>query len=97
MAKGYVIFTEDVGDAAGMDAYVGKALPTIAKSGGRPIVFDPSPAVLEGSWHGPQTVVLEFDSVDVAKAWYQSEEYQAIISDRQAAATANAVIVSGMD
>jgi uncharacterized protein (DUF1330 family) len=41
--------------------------------------------------------VLEFDSVDAAKAWYQSEEYQAIISDRQAAATANAVIVSGMD
>jgi uncharacterized protein (DUF1330 family) len=58
MAKGYVIFTEDVKDQSAMEAYVGKALPTITEAGGRPIAFEPSPEVIEGSWHGPQTVIL---------------------------------------
>ena len=97
MAKGYIIFTEDVNDPGRMEAYVGKALPTIIESGGRPIAFDPSPQVLEGDWHGPQTVVLEFDSVDAARAWYESDGYQAIIDERHAAADAKAVIVAGMD
>jgi uncharacterized protein (DUF1330 family) len=97
MAKAYVLFTETVNDSAAMDQYVKKALPTIAKAGGRPIAFDPTPQVLEGDWYGPQTVVLEFDSVEAARAWYQSSDYQAVIGERHAAATAKAVIVSGLD
>jgi len=25
--------------------------------------------VIEGDWHGPQTIVMEFESSDAAKAW----------------------------
>ncbi|HVM40023.1 MAG TPA: DUF1330 domain-containing protein [Acidimicrobiia bacterium] len=97
MAKGYVIFTEDVHDPAGMDSYVGKAIGTIVEAGGRPIAFDQKPEVLEGDWHGPQTVILEFESVDAARAWYDSEGYQAIIGERQASADARAVVVAGLE
>jgi uncharacterized protein (DUF1330 family) len=96
MAKGYVIFTEDIHDPDRMGTYMANAGATIAEFGGRPIVFDGSPEVLEGEWHGPQTVVLEFDSVEAARAWYRSETYQAAIGDRHAAATSNGVIVSGL-
>ena len=94
MAKGYIIFTEKVNDQAAHGAYVEKAVPTILRQGGKVIVFDSDYAVLEGEWHGEQTVILEFESVEAAKAWYNSDEYQAIIGERHAAAENNAVIVS---
>ena len=42
-----------------------------------------------------QTVVLEFESVDAARAWYESEAYQKAAKLRQDAADCNAVIISG--
>jgi len=49
MPKGYAIFTETIRDQAGYDAYVEKAIPTIAESGGRVIVVHDDPEVLEGA------------------------------------------------
>jgi uncharacterized protein (DUF1330 family) len=66
MPKGYVIFTEKVKDEGGMGAYVQAALPTLAAAGATPIVFGPPEDVLEGEWHGNQTVILEFASVEAA-------------------------------
>jgi uncharacterized protein (DUF1330 family) len=40
-------------------------------------------------------VVLEFESVDAARAWYGSEAYQKAAKLRHAAADCNAVIISG--
>jgi uncharacterized protein (DUF1330 family) len=44
-----------------------------------------------------QTVVLEFESVDAARACYESEAYQRAAKLRQAAADCNAVIPSGFE
>jgi len=97
MPKAYVIFSEVVKEQPPFDAYVQKALPTITKAGGKPIVFDTAPEVLEGEWRRPQTVVVEFGSVEAARDWYNSAEYQVLISERQAAADADAIIVPGLD
>ena len=94
MAKGYIIFTEKVNDQAAHGAYMEKALPTVLQRGGKIIVFDRDYAVIEGEWHGEQTIIIEFESVEAANAWYNSDEYQAIIGERHAAAENNAVIVS---
>ncbi len=93
MSKGYVIFTEVINDQAAYDAYVEKALPTIIECGGKPLVIQDDPEVIEGQWHGPRTVILEFDSVAAARDWYNSGGYQAVVGERHAAAEANAVIV----
>jgi len=66
MLTGYVIFTRVIRDPARFDGYVQKAIPTIVRSGGRPIIVDDAPEVVEGTWHGTRTVVLEFDSVEDA-------------------------------
>jgi uncharacterized protein (DUF1330 family) len=97
MAKGYVIFTEDIRDRAEIDAYAQVAVPTILAAGGRIIALDDAPDSIEGSWHGTRTVILEFDSVDAARAWYNSSEYQAHAPRRHAAADSNAVIVAGFE
>ena len=95
MPNGYVIFTTAIHDQPAFEAYVQKALPTLMQGGGRPIIVDDHPEVLEGQWHGTRTVVLEFDSVDTARAWYNSAEYQAIVGERHHAAETNVVIVGG--
>lgn len=95
MPNGYVIFTEAIRDPARFDGYVQKALPTILQSGGRPIIVHDDPEVVEGTWHGTRTVVLEFDSVEGARNWYRSSEYQAVVGERHACAESNAVIVRG--
>jgi len=94
MAKGYVIFDEKIHDQAGYDAYVGKALPTIMQQGGRAIVVHDDPEVIEGEWFGSRVVVLEFESVDAARSWYNSPEYQAAAPERHKAADCHTVIVS---
>jgi uncharacterized protein (DUF1330 family) len=93
MPKGYVILTEAVKDPEGMKAY-GQAAGA-AMGGVNILAVDAAPKVVEGSWHGNQTVVLEFESVDAARAWYESEAYQKAAKLRQAAADCNVVILSG--
>jgi uncharacterized protein (DUF1330 family) len=94
MAKGYIIITEDVKDPAGMAEYA--KLAGKAMDGATLLSIDQKPEVLEGDWHGTQTVLLEFESVEAARGWYESEEYQAAAKLRQAAADSNAVIVAGL-
>ena len=97
MPRGYVIFTEDIRDEAGIGVYVRQAIPTIMQAGGRIIVADDAPEPIEGSWHGKRTVVLEFDSVEAARNWYGSPEYQGIVGLRHAAADSNVAIVAGFE
>ncbi|MDT7761192.1 MAG: hypothetical protein QOC63_612 [Mycobacterium sp.] len=94
MPKGYVIITEDIKDPAGMAEYAKLAQKTMA--GSTLLSFDQKPEVLEGQWHGSQTIVLEFESVEAAREWYRSDAYQEAAKLRQAAADCNGVIVSGL-
>ncbi len=93
MAKGYVILTEAIKDPEGMKAYAQAA--GSAMSGAKILAVDTAAKVIEGAWHGDQTVLLEFESVDAARAWYESEGYQTAAKLRQAAADCNAVILAG--
>ncbi|WP_280264371.1 DUF1330 domain-containing protein [Nocardia wallacei] len=94
MPKGYIIFTEAIKDPEGMKAYAAAAGP--ATRGVRVVAVDSQPEVLEGGWHGDQTVILEFESVEAARAWYHSPEYQKAAPLRQAAADTNVAIISGL-
>ncbi|MEB3019541.1 DUF1330 domain-containing protein [[Mycobacterium] crassicus] len=93
--KGYVIVTEAINDPDGMVAYGKAAGPTMASGGATILAVDTQHELLEGEWHGNQTVVLEFETVEAARAWYHSEGYQKAVKLRQAAADCNAVILSG--
>jgi uncharacterized protein (DUF1330 family) len=97
MPKGYAIFTEQVNDQEGMRTYVQAAVPTIFAAGGTIIVGGHPTDVLEGERHGNQTVIVEFESVEAARSWYNSAEYQAVAGLRHAAAESNAVIIGGFE
>jgi uncharacterized protein (DUF1330 family) len=95
MRKGYVILTEAIHDQDGMRRYAEASMPALREYGGRILVADETFETVEGQWHGTRTVVVEFDSVDRARAWYGSPGYGAARPLRQAASDSNVVIVQG--
>jgi uncharacterized protein (DUF1330 family) len=92
--KGYIVITEDVKDLAGMTEYA--KLASKAMAGAKILAFDPKAETLEGEWHGTQTVLLEFESVEAAREWYNSDAYQEAAKLRQAAADCNGAILTGL-
>ena len=63
----------------------------------RLIAFDPATERLEGESAGHQTILLRFESMDEAKALYESGEYQALIPKRHAATSNHfAILVNGL-
>ncbi|MGW4982077.1 DUF1330 domain-containing protein [Streptomyces mirabilis] len=97
MPKGYVILTEAIKDETGMEAYGRASAGSIAQGRAAVLAVDTGPQVLEGSWHGNRTVVLAFESVEAARAWYESDAYAEAKPLRLAAADCNVVIVSGFE
>ena len=94
MPKGYIVITEDVKDPAGMTEYA--KLAGKAMAGATILAFDQKAEVLEGEWHGTQTVLLEFESVEAARDWYNSDAYQEAAKLRQGAAECNGAILNGL-
>jgi uncharacterized protein (DUF1330 family) len=71
--------------------------PTIQSSGGELVAFDVAAETIEGTPPGPQTVIIKFESVEAAKAWYNSPAYQAVVGKRLAATKGFALIAQSMN
>jgi len=93
----YVILDIDVHDPATYEEYKKLGPASIAAFGGRYIVRGGRTEVLEGDWQPNRIVVLEFDTIEMARAWVDSEEYAPARKLRQAAARSNVIIVAGVD
>lgn len=96
MPKAYIIADVRVFDQAGFAKYREAAFPTVGQYGAKPLIVDGKVEQLEGDWNPERLVVVEFDSVEHAKQWYQSPEYSAAIPLRQQAATTNILLVEGV-
>ncbi len=73
------------------------AVPSItAKYGGRYQVRGGNVTALEGEWHPERFIVIVFPTMEAAKAWYYSAEYQQILPIRLNASRSRAFFVSGV-
>ncbi len=77
--------------------YQAGARTTIQASGAEVVSFDTAAETIEGSPPGPQTVILKFDDVAAAKAWYNSSEYQEVVGKRLEATNGFALISQSMN
>lgn len=93
---GYVIVDSRVTNPDGIKPYADKVRDTLVAHGGKPIVNGSNITVLEGDWSPSRMVVLQFDSVEAAKAWYNSPEYQEILPHRLDNADDRLLIVEGL-
>ncbi len=91
----YVIAHVDVTDPVKYDDYKRLVPASLAKYGGRFLVRGPVPEVLEGAWDPKRLVIVEFPSIEQARAWYKSSEYAPAKALRQAASEGTFVLLEG--
>ena len=91
----YLIADTQITDHQTYDEYKRQVAPLIAKFGGRFLVRGGRHEVLEGSLQVQRLVVIEFPSMEVLKAWYNSPEYAPLLAMRQPAATDHLIAVEG--
>ena len=93
--KAFVVQIE-IHDWEGYGQYgLANHLEMFDKFGGKLVVAADDVEVVEGGWPFTRTVVIEFASKELARAWYESDEYQAVVGLRHGSATSNLVIASG--
>ena len=69
---------------------------TLVPFGGRFVVFGGQTEVLEGDWRPSRLVLLEFPSIERARAWWNSPEYAEARALRQATSTGTLIILEGV-
>jgi uncharacterized protein (DUF1330 family) len=92
----YVIVETDIHDPEQYERYKAASPAAVAGGGGRFVVRGGELAVLEGEWQPKRLVVLEFEDLEAAKRFYESEEYQEVKKLRDGAANLNMVAVEGV-
>lgn len=92
----YIVADIEVTDPEGYPAYIEAAKGSVEKYGGRYLVRGGKAETLEGERQPHRTVVLEFPSVEQARAWYDSPEYGAAKPFRHKAATSSFILVEGV-
>lgn len=92
----FIIAKVNVTDPEGFATYRELVAPTIAAAGGRYRVRGGEVRVLEGKWSPARLVMLEFDSMAEARAWYESDAYAPARALRQRTATSDVILVEGL-
>ena len=93
---GYVIGPlKEIKDADALTAYQGAAGATVAQYGGKLVVSSNKIDTADGGWAPNAIVVLECESVEQARKWYHSPEYQSIVGQRINSADTGIIIVDG--
>ena len=95
MMPGYVIADVTVTDPETYAGYRALTPGSIAAFGGRFLVRGGEHEVIAGGWAPGRLVLLEFDSLARAAAWYDSPAYVEARAIRQRASTGNMVMVDG--
>ena len=92
----YVILDITVNDPAKYEDYKKLAPPAVEACGGKYLVRGGSMEILEGDWKPNRVVILEFQSIEMAKNWINSPEYSDARALRHQTATSHAIVVDGL-
>jgi uncharacterized protein (DUF1330 family) len=92
----YIVAQLKVSDPAAFQRYREAVTPLVDRFGGRFRVRGGELDLLEGDWAWPRLVIIEFQSKDAARLFYESSEYQQMLSLRQASSQGTVAIVEGV-
>lgn len=91
----YVVVEVEVTDPVRYQDYMKLAQVSIPAHGGRYLVRGGAVTTLEGEWSPKRLVVVEFPSVEAAKAWHDSPDYREARAVRALAAKFKLIVVEG--
>lgn len=92
----YVVVQVDVHDPVKYENYKKLVPPSLEKFGGRFIARGGKTETLEGNWAPKRFVIVEFPSVERAKAWWASRDYAEAKALRQATASTQMIVAEGL-
>jgi uncharacterized protein (DUF1330 family) len=92
----YIINDMDVTNPQLLEDYKKLSPPTVAQYGGKFLARGGTVEKLEGDWAPKRLVILEFPSLEQAKAWVNSQEYAPARRLRQQASRSNIIVVDGV-
>ena len=95
MAKGYLVAHIRVHDKDGFEKFKEMSGAVISEYGGKVLVRNPSPDVREGGDSG-LAIVIEFESIEGARKFYESDKYTEARAVRELAADIELILVEGM-
>ncbi|WP_114783954.1 DUF1330 domain-containing protein [Botryobacter ruber] len=93
----YVLVEIEITDPAAYEDYKKLTPASIAAYKGRFVVRGGKTETLEGDWQPERIVVLEFPSVERARAWWNSPEYATAKAIRQQAANTKMIVLEGFE
>jgi uncharacterized protein (DUF1330 family) len=93
--KAYIIADVNITDPSRYEAYKKLTPESLLPFEGRFIVRGGEAETLEGSWKPGRMVVLEFPSLEQAKAWWSSDTYAPAKALRQSASDTRMIVVEG--
>jgi uncharacterized protein (DUF1330 family) len=91
----YVIVKAEITDWDKFRQYLSESPRIIAQYGGKYIARGGEMEILEGDNTLKRMVIIEFPSLEKAREWYHSEEYQRIKQLRKGAATGSLIALEG--
>ena len=91
----FVIFDIEVTDPENYEGYKRLAAPTLEMFGGKYIARGGQTEILEGDWSPKRIVIMQFESVERAKAWINSPEYSEARALRHKYSVSKAIVVAG--
>jgi uncharacterized protein (DUF1330 family) len=91
----YVVAKVTITDRETYASYANGFMAALTPFGGKLLSVDEAPEVIEGEWRCTRTVLAEFPSKTVMKAWYASPAYQVLVQHRFAASHADIVLLEG--
>ncbi len=92
----YVIVEIEALDPVRYEEYKRLAPPSIAAFGGRYVVRGGRTETLEGDWSPKRIVILEFESLERARQWWDCSEYRDAKRLRQEIARTRMIAVEGL-
>ena len=92
----YIVVEVEVHDPERYEAYKQMVPPSLAAYGGRFLIRGGKVETLEGDWAPKRFVMVEFPSLEKAKAWWSSNEYADAKALRQAIAKTQMIVVEGV-
>lgn len=92
----YVIADLKITDPETYARYVEVVPATIAAYGGRYVARGGATERLDGDWEPNRIVILEFESMDQAKAWWNSDDYHGPMAIRRSSAESRIILVDGV-
>ena len=92
----YVIVDIEVLDPVGYEEYKKLAPAAVELYGGKYVARGGKTETLEGDWAPKRLVILQFESSEQAKKWWNSDEYREARAMRQKTTNSQMVVIEGV-